>query len=203
MNIEIIAAAIEAVFYSGRVKAERKLDRLDFLELAKMAHAGLMRKLYFENRELEISTGLYFGDQIETREFELGEPDSKGRRVFDLEEHADTIRLPNGLGIFSISPASEKDCGCSGKFMPAEAGSEWLYCGKDFAGVLFFIKKGRKIYLYNAPDCLTKVEVDGIFNDENVEIPDDIAFDVVNLVLGTTLQWRASRLTRQTTTTRM
>lgn len=189
MNIEIIGAAIEAVYYAGRPKVDKKMTRKDFVQLARMANGTIMRSLYFKFTESGENIYLYFAEQIDTREFEVGKADSRGRRSFDLEKNKDIFRLPNGVGIFSISATGDEDCACEGNFRPAEVGSEWLYCNNpDYSGVKFHIKKGNKIYLYNAPKCMNKVEVDGIFNDDKIDIPEDIAFDIVNAVLSTVLQ---------------
>lgn len=186
MKLEIIAAAIESVYYAGRPKSSKKMDREDFAQLARMANASIMRKLYFQASEQE-NVYLYFADQIETREFEVSEPDSRNRRTFDLEEQKEIVRLPNGIGIFAIMlvgdlPAAQR------KFHVGEAGSEWLYSGEEYAGTLFYVRKGKRIHLYNMPRNLKTVEMDGIFNDEEIEIPEDVAFDIVNAVLGAALQ---------------
>jgi hypothetical protein len=190
-NIDFIAAVCEEVYYAGRPKSGRKLMLQDFRELVRMANGTIMRKLYFEERQLR-GQFWFFSDQLELREFEVGDPDAKGRREIVIREEDKerklfdgVLRLPNGLGIYEVSPVG--DCLC-GMIARAEPGTEWLYCGKAYEDMQRWSPRGKKIVLYNLPKCVEKVEVLAVWNDEDLEIPYDIAFDIVNAVLGLTLK---------------
>lgn len=189
MKIEIIAAVCEAVYYNGRVKeGSRKLDRRDFVQLCKAANGTIMRKLYYELRRFEAEL-LYFGDYVDTKTATV----KKSGKEFYVELDDNTMNLPHGIGIFAVYPLTKDGDHterCE-RIQKGQIGADWLYCGEDFDGIPFYIKKGKRIFIYNY-SCLKEgeeVEIDGLFRDDlEMEIPDDIAFDVINAVLGLTLK---------------
>lgn len=193
MKTSFIGAVIESVFYAGRPKVDKRLDRDDFIQLAKMAAGTIMRKLYYEERQ-NAQHYWFFSADILTKEFELGKADSKGRREIVIKSadsknlFSSVVRLPNGMGIFSIRPTGDIPENVPDHIARAEPGSEWLYRGRAYEGKPFWIPKGERVVFFNLDDCIKKVEVDGIFNLDDLDIPIDIAFDVVNAVLGLTLK---------------
>lgn len=190
INLDYIAAVCESVFYAGRPKSSKKLDREDFKQMARMANGSIMRRLYYEERENR-QQFWFFSDQLMTKTFKLSKPDLKGRREIVLQGDEEKkafdgiIRLPNGLAIYEVSPVG--DCPCP-HIARAEPGSEWLYCGKDYEGLPHWTQKGKKIVAYQLDECIEELEILGIFNDDDLEVPFDIAFDIVNAVLGVSLK---------------
>lgn len=194
MKVTVIAAVMEAITYNGRPKVDTRLDRRDFEQLARMAAGSVMRKLYYEERQLG-QQYWFFSSEVNTKEFKLSDPDSKRRRTVVLEDKVSkdlfsgVMRLPGGMGVLSVRPAGEVDgCVADDHIARIESGAAWLYMGRAYEGKMFYEPKSNKLVTYNIPDCINKLEVDGIFNLDDVEIPDDIAFDICNEVLGLTLK---------------
>lgn len=113
MKIDSIAAAIESIFYSGRPKVDTKLDRADFLMLARMAHGQIMRLLFREQNMMGEAIA-YYSQHVDRREYQIGEPDKRGRRFVRLDEDEETtlLKLPKGLGVWAVSPVVEGKCDC-------------------------------------------------------------------------------------------
>lgn len=186
MNIQIIADVIESIYYNGRPKSDAKMDVRDFRQLAQMAHGNIMRQLFEQQQKRSRNnSALYFGQHIDRKVYKVGKPDRKGRRYVELENKDNYLRLPEGAGVFAVMPVGDCDCD---DFRKATAGQEWLLCGPDFDDMQWFALIGDKIELHGAPECLKEVEVVGITSDEEVDIPKDVAFDIVNMVCGLVLK---------------
>lgn len=181
-----IAEVILNIYYAGRVKADKKLVIEDFEQLVKMANATIMRKIYFELKALN-EEFFYFGFQLQQKTFKLPPKDNRGRRVLKFEENQGVMRLPKGLGIFDIYPVSDDET-IGNKIYPVEPGTNTLFTGPDFDDIMKFENRGSKVTFYNVPDCVKEVEIDGIHNEEDLEVPLDSAIDIINIVLATTLK---------------
>lgn len=145
-----------------------------------------MRKLYYELRQLDGEV-LYFAEAIDTKEYKVK---VRGKDKY-IELDDDIINLPYGFGIFGVYPLdSEGSHPVCQRVQKAQAGADWLYCGSDFDGASFYIKKGKRIFFYNM-SCMNeddKVEVEALYNDDDIDVPKDIAFDIINAVLGVSLK---------------
>jgi hypothetical protein len=188
MKIIVIAAVCESVYYNGRIKTgSRKLDIDDFEQLAIAAHGSIMRKLYYDLKKAG-GEALYFSDSIDYKTFKVK---TRGKdKYFEIEEQL--VNMPYGMSIFGIFPVNEKGVRTDKdiRFLKAQYGQDWLYDGEDFDDVPFYIKKGKRVWLYNC-DFLKQdeeVEVEGLFNEDDIDIPNDVAFEVINTILGTTLK---------------
>ena len=184
MNAKFIAAICESVYYNGRVKSgSEKLEFEDFEQLVKAAHGSIMRKLYYELRQLGNEL-LYFSDALDVKEYKVSV--SGNRKYIELGD--DVVSMPHGLGILGVSGISSDNNVTH--YVKGKIGDDWLYSGDDFSTVKFYLKKGRRVFLYN-DECLkdgSVIEVEGLYNDDDVQIPKDIAFDIINSVLGLTLK---------------
>lgn len=191
MRIKTIAQAIQELYYNGRPTVSKRLDKRDFLQFAKMAHGSIMRKMYYEERQLR-QHNWYFGDQLEEKKFDLSEPNSKRERTITIKSDKKedglngVLKLPHGLGIFVIKPVCE-DGDCP-DIIRSEPGSEWLYTGKAFEGQVFWSQRSSKVVIFNLDTCIKEVEVIGIWNDDDIDIPSDVAFDIVLMVMSLTLK---------------
>jgi len=192
MKIKEVAHTIEGIYYSGRPTVSKKMDVRDFMMLARMAHGTIMRRIYYEERQAGNLYGCYFSDQFEDRKFKL---EGKGnRRFFIIEdeernsEKSGVYRLPYALGIFLIEPVTEDGEDEHPDIIRSEAGAEWLYTGAAFQGQTFWSPRGKKIMVYNLNKCYEEVNVVGIWNDSDIDIPTDVAFDIVVLVLRESLK---------------
>lgn len=186
MKLSWITEVIYNIYYSGRPKEGHKLDFEDFEQLVKMANATIMRKIYFELKANgEVFD--YFGYQMEPKTFALPPKDRRGRRVLKFNDNESVVRLPAGLGIFDIFPVTD-DESVGIKIYPVIAGTNSLWSGEDFDDIMKFENRGKMITFYNVPECVAEVEIDGIFNDVDMDVPLDTAIDIINIVLVETLK---------------
>lgn len=183
-----IAEVIQSIYYNGRPKLDKKLDRRDFLQLVNMANGTIIRKLYYEERQAG-QVQWFFSPETNTKDFELSDADQRGRRSFEIkgkkkgEEFEGVMRMPKGIGVLDLRDADSGE-----RISRIATGSAWMYMGRAYEGKMFYEQKGIKIITYNVPSCIKKVEMDGMFNLTDMDIPYDIAFDICNSVLGLTLK---------------
>lgn len=186
MNIELLADIIQEFYYSGRVKSDRKLKREDFVQLSRIAHGNVLRNL-FKEPAIARQYMQYYGQHTDSQIFTVSEKQENGKRIIEIPKEKEMLRLPNGVGIFSVRSLSTEKCSAV-TFVRKILGTDWLLCGEDFEDVQTFAIKRNVIELDGAPDCMKEAEVTGIFSDENIDIPVDIAFDIFNLVIGQSLK---------------
>jgi hypothetical protein len=183
MTLEFISQIIEEIYYTGRVKTDRKLTREDFLQYGKTAYASLIRVLFFnlrsQNEGMEYH---YIGNMLKPRKFPL--PAGTRKRVIDLSKHPMVV-LPLNSHIFNMDLLG---CDCETGPTMIAPGEERFYRGPDFSHYKFFDVEGQSIRTFNFPDCITEVEVSGVWDDDDKDVPADIAFDIINQVLGLTLK---------------
>lgn len=183
MKLIELADLIQEVYNGGHVKEYRKMEEEDFQMLVRAANGSIMRRLW-EQRNQQDDAKYYFSDQIQTEEYEVPPKDKKGRRKIELK--SDTVRLPKGQTIFGVRPGEDYT---GDEFHPTPAGSDWLYEGREeFEGVHYYRLKGTSVILYGCEDSIKKVEIDRIPDDADINIPNDIAWDILNEVLGLTLK---------------
>lgn len=191
MNIKDIAQVIEELYYNGRATVSKKLDMRDFLMLARMANGTIMRKLYYEEKQ-NGQHNWFFGSQVFEKEFKVSEPNKKGVRFITIKEGDEfsddarlgVIRMPHDSGILLIQDVD----GDGDDIARSEPGSDWLYTGPAFDSKPFWTRRGDRIALHNIDDCVTTVEVIGIFDDKDMDIPYDVAFDIVLQVMSLALK---------------
>lgn len=131
----------------------------------------------------------YFGFQLDDpKVFDVGDADHRGRRIVKIEDSV--MHLPRNLGVFNVAPYIDKGEPVEGtsKIRIMDSGSENLYIGPDFSDVWFAVIKSKRIELHHVPSEIKKVEVEGIFDTAEQKIPLDIAFDILNVVMGQSLK---------------
>lgn len=184
MNIELVAVLIEEIYYDGRVlTGSEKLQKKDFQNMCLAAMGTIMRNLYWQMKQ-DGGELLYFGDNVDTKDYSVQE-DPSGQRYIMIDDAL--LNIPFGLGIINVYPA--KDSGCPERFVKQPPGADWLYCGTDFM-IPFYIKKGKRLDLFGN-DCVkkeTKVYVDGLYFSDQLDLPQDIVWDIMNAVLGVSLK---------------
>jgi hypothetical protein len=196
MTLEYIAAIIESCYYNGRVQNDdHKMGRDDFLQMARAANGTVMRDLWYDERQKGGSPMLYFADSVTTERFQISK---KGRyRVVQFEEGG-AVKLPNGMGIFRVSPAmaADDDTECEDEFDNAQEftrgqpGMESSFGTAEMLDDLdeaFFVPVANKLRLFGF-DQAKFAEVDYIKNDENLDIPEGPAWTIIMQVLGPVLK---------------
>ena len=189
MNIINIADVINDVYSNGVVKSRHKIDRRDFIVLSRAAKGSVVRARYIQERQAG-NISAFVGDQVKPAEFNTKEND-RGILTVDIDfEKNRIIKLPDGNGIIRITPINE-----DGKidydvnFSKAPAGSEFMYCTSSFlddTGELIYIAMSNEIRLFGSQ--AGKVEMVYVADDDDVDIPTDVAWDIINDVLGIVLR---------------
>lgn len=171
-------ANIVWTFYNGRNKSTNvTISEAKMAQYCKLGYAAVMRNLW-----LKFGNKLYaYTSNVLSKEFDLTEPDMKGRRFINMGK-TPTIALPDNMDIFNIEPINEANSGGCKKITMVQAGEDAFYEG--ISGFPFAAKKGKGIQTYNIPDCIKKVSVEAVYDDMDLDMPQDILFDVSKEVLG-------------------
>ena len=185
-TIKVVADVIENFYYKGIVNADRDLRTRDFLQYAKFAFGGLLRDMYYKLKDLEEGDEYFFISQnLERQNFKVT-TDKQNRKRVDLSS-ANFIRLPRNRHIFEVIPIGENDCYCE-DFIQVQPGEERWYKGVEYIGNPFFVVFGKGFDLYHVDDCVTEVEVTGFYDKDDMIVTTDLAFDILNAVLGDALK---------------
>lgn len=190
IELSWIAEVLFQIYYSGRPKAGGKLALQDFEQMCRMANGTIMRRLYYDYKGKGETTfpGWYASYLPAPKKFDLGEADARGRRIIELTDGI--MRLPKNTGFFDIYPyiAKGEVCGCD-HVQIMDAGQESIYCGADFK-IPMAVLKGKRIVVYNIPECVKEMEVEAIFEGGiDMQVPMDVSLDIANAVLGEMLKF--------------
>lgn len=180
MRLIVLAAALQSVYSNGRVKSAKKLDREDFVQITRAAIGAFMRKVYYEEKGIG-SIMDYFGNILALKEFDIKE-DERHRKYSDLAD-VDLLKLPKGIGIFSVTPIDEQGYIKEDQaFTRLSPGMDWLYTEEDLddTGDQTYQVLSNRIMYKNILEETKKVEAQGIFIDNDLEIPEDIAYSIMN-----------------------
>lgn len=191
MNIAVIADVLNELYNNGVIRSSHKLDERDFLQMSRGAYGSVIRTIYFDEKRSSDSVYHFVASCISEREYNV-KTDDRGRLLVDFDYTASKIvRLPDGNGILRITPISDKGkIDYSRNFTKGVAGSEYLYCTPKFlddTGEELFIPVSDQIRLYTATPP-KKVEMQAVLFDDEKELPDDVAWMIINEVLMTTLK---------------
>jgi hypothetical protein len=194
VNLEYIAAIIESAYNNGRVLASnKKMDRDDFIQMARAANGEVMRSMWLEENQIA-NANLYFSGSITTETFKI---EKKGRfRMVQLEEGG-AVKLPYMAGILRVAPVMDveaEDCDyeelSDDVYIKGESGMEHTFGSDemmDDIGEQFYIPIGNNLRLFGAVEA-THAEIDYIKNDDQLDIPEGAAWRIINLVLGPVLK---------------
>lgn len=178
-------------FYStGRPSAtNRTYSKKDILQYARMGYGNMLRQLAFSSQKNpEWKEDYFYADILSTKSFKLEDPVRNGMRRVDMAGF-NLYRLPKSIHIASIYPKSDT-CGKSyvGQITLVNVGEENFYLGPDFSSYQFGVIKGRGIDTYHVPPCVKELFIESTFDSDDVEVPEDICFDIANQILGAVLR---------------
>lgn len=180
MKLQILAAALQSVYSNGRVKSAKKLDRRDFTIITKAAIGAFMRKVYYEEKSIG-SILAYFGNALIEKIFDI-EKDERCRQYIDTEESS-IVKLPNSIGVFSVTALDNDGCLVEdGVFTRLGQGMDWLYSTSDLQdlGEQTYQILSNRILFKNMTEDTKQVAVRGIFLDDDIDVPEDIAYSIMN-----------------------
>lgn len=189
MKISFIAAVVESIFNNGKVQTVgRRLDRRDFAQYATAAAGDIIRKLFYENRNLDGDTTSFLAGSVEVKVVEIAKL-GHGRRGIDEK----IFQLPRNLGIFGVYPIinceGEEVIDSNNAFSRVETGSRWYYTDEriDDLGLLAYTVSMGKPELF-CPKDIKKVAIEAVYKDDDLDLPEYAAYAVINAVLGSTLR---------------
>jgi|ERR1700733_12901105 len=188
MTLGLLSEVILYAYNSGRLKSVGKnFSKQDIFQMAKMSFANSIRELFYATKKLNDGDEYYFTSPLlEVKKYQVSELISERYRRIDMCDE-DFFRLPKNAHFTNVYPVG---CGQNNieitQVQPAE---ENFYTSPDFSSFVFFVAKGRGLNFYNLPPCVNHVEVEATYDaDEKTDVPLDMAFDILNQVLGVTLR---------------
>ncbi len=188
MKLKQLSEIVWRYAQQGRAMATNQTFRqADIEQYCSMAYGNMLRQRYYENKKMmeDEGTDFYSGD-LDTKNFDLGEANYNGMRRADIPE--EVLRLPKNSDIVNVYPVGGECKEAVGEITQVMPGEENFYLGAEFSDFLFFVQKGRGINTYHVPPCIKQIAVERVYITEDLDIPNDMAFDIANFVLGITLK---------------
>ncbi len=184
MKLSIIASICESVYLVAA--GPEKLDYEDFLQMVKAANGGIVRKMFYDERQSNGETSSFFSTMIELKEVDIIRKNRE--KTVDLTAYP----FPKGLGVFNVYPVPEDEnqpIDYENSFYRSEPGSTWLYTPSRLAdlGISVFTLRAGSPVLFCLDD-VKRVVVEGIFRNEDMDVPDSVAWEICIAILGLTLK---------------
>lgn len=192
MKIKELSEVVWKYYNDGRPKATgQTISKNDVQEMVQLGFSNLLRQRYYESKKLNEYGQADFSAVsaiVGTIEFTLSEPNTVGMRRADMKNF-DLYRLPDDFHVSNMYPVGGS-CGSEeiGKISLVRLGEERFYIGSEFDFFLFAVVKGRGIDFYNLPMCVKSVVIETTYNNDDLDISGDIAFEIANNILGTVLR---------------
>lgn len=191
MKINTLSDVIFKYYNVGRPSATAQtLSKQDILQYCLMAFGNILRARYYEEKNLGEEGDPYssFSMDLQTREFPLAEEDPRGYRFADIS-NSNVFVLPRNAHIRNVYAQGEKTCSCSNQeIVQVRPGEESFYTDAEYSDFQFYVVKGQGLMTRNLPICAKTLSIDSIFQDKDMDVSYDIAFDIANAVLGVSLK---------------
>lgn len=143
----------------------------------KMAYAYSIRNLW-----LKVGNQFYFfTNNLKPIEYSIGDVDCNGRRRINFDGRS-YISLPMNMHLFRIEAVTGAGCSC-GTITFVKPGEDFFYRGPEFSSFPYAVPIGDGIDLYHVPNCIKKGSVLGVSDADDVNIPEDLGFDVLKNIL--------------------
>jgi len=104
----------------------------------------------------------------------------------------EVIRLPRNSDVTNVYLVAD-NCTetVNGSLTQVQPGEENFYVNDpDMKSYLFFVQKGKRIDTYNVPPCIKEIEVERAFMEDELDVPLDVAYNILVQILGITLKVR-------------
>jgi len=191
MKINTLADIVWKYYNVGRPSATAQtLSKQDILQYCLMAFGNILKARYYEEKALAEEGDPYssFYMDLQTREFPLADEDCRGYRSADMGS-ANVFVLPRNAHIRNVYAQGDKTCSCSNQeIVQIRPGEESFYTDGDYSDFQFYFVKGKTLVTRNLPICAKTLSVDSVFQDKDMEVNYDMAFDIANAVLGISLK---------------
>lgn len=175
----------------GRADATaRTLRKADVIQYCRAAYGNINRQIYYASKKSNDGDESYFySPALDIKTFTLSEPNAVGMRRADMSAF-DLYRLPHNKHIPNVYPVGQacetKDVGQI--TLLDNPGEENFYLGPEYEDFMFGVVKGRGVNTYHVPPCIKEVDIESTYDNDNVDVSLDIAFDVASQVLGVALR---------------
>jgi hypothetical protein len=188
MKVSVVADIIDAVYTNGKFQtSSKKLDFDDFYQFAMASAGSIIRKTFYEERALNNGDVTSFiASMVELKPVKITKG-PLGVQIIDEE----VLTIPKNLGVFNIYPVinfnSEEDCEIDYRnpFIRIQPGTISHYDRED-TGLNYFSQRGTRPVMWC--DDVDHVAVEGIFKSGDLDVPENIAREIINDVLGTVLK---------------
>lgn len=195
MILNTLAEIIWNVYQDGRPNAnEQKLNQSDIIQMCRTSASNNFRQQYLFGQKIipgkklipvaEESEFYFVSPLLAVKRFPLTDADNQGMRRADMSTF-DLYRLPKNAHIKNIYMVNNQ---CDGEKTRevnlVQNGEERFYLKPKFKSFQFATIVGRGLNTYNVPPCVENIDVETTFDNDNVDISMDIAFDVTSEVLG-------------------
>ena len=191
MKLVTLSEVVWKYYSSGRPSATAQtLSKQDILQMCLMTFGNLMRKRFYEEQALgdEGDPYSFFSGDLLTKEFILADEDCRGYRFADMSK-SNVFVLPKNAHIRNVYAVGDKTCSCGNQeIVQVRPGEESFYTDAEYSDFQFYVVRGEGLMTRNLPICAKKVSVDSIYQDKDMDITYDLAFDIANAVLGVSLK---------------
>lgn len=188
-SIRSISEILLNLYQNGRVKVtSMTLDEQDMLQHVRFAYANVVRNMWLSLAKGKSSDEDYFYSSL-VRPIELPlseyESGSKKRNASFEEFSGVVVRLPENKHIVEVVPIGQN---CDFEYEPIPVvgpAEEKFYRGPDFADFMFVSLNEQGLSVANAPASIKSIRLTTIVSSDDATMPDDIAFDVVAMIMKT------------------
>lgn len=180
-------------FYEGGrpSAANQTLEQDDFQQMVYLESAYQLKLRFYESRKSgEGEKTDFIAGMLSSKQYDLSDATYQGKRSATYKD--EIMRLPKNSDVTNVyMVASNCTETVNGQLTQVQPGEENFYIGdSDLKFYKFFVQKGDRIDTYNVPPCVDKIEVERIYLTDELDIPLDIAYEVITTVLGVTLKVR-------------
>lgn len=200
MKLVALSELIWKYYQDGRPKADKqKLSQVDIRQMARTSAANNFRQQYIFGQKIypgrrlqappEEKEYYFISPLLSVRRFELTATDRQGMRRADMGEF-DLYRLPKNVHFENIYMVNGACDGMRTNIITiVQNGEEKFYVGKpDFKSFIFASVVGRGLNTFNVPPCVTSIDVETTFDNDEIDISLDVAFDVCVEVLRSSIE---------------
>lgn len=194
MLLKQAAEVIWNFYERSRPKStNQSYSKEDIQQMCSLAAGNLFRQQYYSSKkqdEYGRPDYSFLSPLLSIQRFTLTEADIRGMRRADMGAF-DLYRLPKNshfTNLYLVSEGCGGDDNIEGTIPQVKPGEENFYIKPKFQFFKFYVVKGRGVNTYNFPPCVTAIDIETTFDNDNIDISFDIAYEVSIQVLGTTLR---------------
>lgn len=192
MKVIQLSEIIWQLYDGGRPTATNQtLEQDDIQQMVYLKSADQLKLRFYESRKIDEGEKTDFiAGMLGVRKYDLSDANIKGKRSALYND--EVMRLPRNMDVTNIYTLASNCNGDIGNTITQiQPGEENFYINDDdLKSFMFFVQKGNSIDTYNIPPCIEEIEVERIYTTDDLDIPQDLAYEVAINILGVTLKVR-------------